>query len=29
VLTMIDSPTFADLTSGVGLLDYETIRQFE
>jgi NADH-quinone oxidoreductase subunit D len=28
VLTMIDSPHFADLTSGVGLLDYETIRQF-
>jgi NADH-quinone oxidoreductase subunit D len=28
VLTMIDSPAFAGLTSGVGLLDLETIQQF-
>jgi NADH-quinone oxidoreductase subunit D len=28
VLEMIDSPAFADLTSGVALLDPDTIRQF-
>jgi NADH-quinone oxidoreductase subunit D len=28
VLNMIDSPEFADLTSGVALLDADTIRQF-
>jgi NADH-quinone oxidoreductase subunit D len=28
VLTMIDSPPFASLTRGVGLLDHETIQQF-
>jgi NADH-quinone oxidoreductase subunit D len=28
VLTMIESPPFAGLTSGVGLLDQETIQQF-
>jgi NADH-quinone oxidoreductase subunit D len=28
VLTMIDSPPFAGLTSGVGLLDLKTIQQF-
>jgi NADH-quinone oxidoreductase subunit D len=28
VLTMIDSPPFTDLTSGIGLLDRETIEQF-
>jgi NADH-quinone oxidoreductase subunit D len=28
VLTMIDSPAFAALTGGVGLLDRETIQQF-
>ncbi len=28
VLTMIESPPFAGLTSGVGLLDHETIQQF-
>jgi NADH-quinone oxidoreductase subunit D len=28
VLTMIESPVFAGLTSGVGLLDQETIHQF-
>ena len=28
LLTMIDSPPFAGLTCGVGLLDHETIQQF-